>query len=609
MIEVPKEISRGTRVVGIKLVLRIGAAVTRHPLLVLERNEGGSAPAETNSSQQIAVGGVVRALRFRTVLHRISREPLLLTILLPVFSVALYAQAPAGKPPDPLNRESPQSCVFSFLEACHSRDYARAWKYLDLRKLSADARFKNGPQLALQLGQILDRDARFDIASLSREPGGDSSDGLASDRERVDSFIVSGKALELQLERVPLRSGVSIWLFSSDSVERIPQLAQLLTDSPIEKRLPEPLVSWKLIDTSLWRWIALFLLIGATAALSRLLAQVVLVLASAPLQRFGPHINRQILQVFAGPLRLLFAVAIFRAGMEWIGPSALLRLWLERSLALLFFLGLGWLSTAVVDHAIGRLRSVLAARHNTFTYSVLPLFSRILKITIMLLMIAAVLSDWGYNTTAILAGLGVGGVAIALAAQKTIENLFGGVAVISDRPVAVGDFCRFGDRVGTVEDIGLRSTRIRSLERTLVTVPNAQFSSMTLENFSQRDKVLFHFTLNLRRDTSPSQVRVLLDSITKTLKEHSKVESGHLPVRFVGVGSYSLDLEVFAYILTRDFDEFLQVQQELLLWILDAVEAAGTALALPTQANISYAFGSVPNENGARTPTAGPPST
>ena len=202
----------------------------------------------------------------------------------------------------------------------------------------------------------------------------------------------------------------------------------------------------------------------------------------------------------------------------------------------------------------------------------------------MLLTIAAILSAWGYNTTTILAGLGVGGLAIALAAQKTVENLFGGVAVITDRPVAVGDFCRFGSQVGTVEDVGLRSTRIRTLDRTIVTIPNAEFSSMTLENFSKRDKIWFHMTLNLRRDTMPSQVRSLLQSTTQALKEHPMVQTGPLPIRFIGVGTYSLDLEVFAYILTPDFDEFLQIRQELLLWIVDAVQAAGTALAVPTQA-------------------------
>jgi MscS family membrane protein len=179
-------------------------------------------------------------------------------------------------------------------------------------------------------------------------------------------------------------------------------------------------------------------------------------------------------------------------------------------------------------------------------------------------------------------------VAVALAAQKTIENLFGGVAVVGDRPVTVGDFCKFGDRVGTVEDIGLRSTRIRTLDRTVVSIPNSEFSSMVLENFSQRDKVWFHPLLNLRRDTQPGQVRSILESIRRILSEHPKVEVGPMPVRFVGAGAYSLDIEVFAYIRTADYDEFLQLQQDLLLRIMDAISAAGSALAITTQASISY---------------------
>jgi MscS family membrane protein len=200
--------------------------------------------------------------------------------------------------------------------------------------------------------------------------------------------------------------------------------------------------------------------------------------------------------------------------------------------------------------------------------------------------ILSVLSAWGYNTSTILAGVGVGGLAIALAAQKTIENLFGGISVIGDRPVLVGDFCRFGDRVGTVSHIGLRSTRIRTPDRTIISIPNGQFSAMELENFSARDKIWFHPTLSLRRDTSAEQLQKVLSSVEGILKGHPKVETGALPVRFVGVGTYSLNVEVFAYVKTSDYDEFLAVQQELLIKLLQAVERAGTALAVPVQENV-----------------------
>src|SRR5581483_3445387 len=159
------------------------------------------------------------------------------------------------------------------------------------------------------------------------------------------------------------------------------------------------------------------------------------------------------------------------------------------------------------------------------SYSVFPLFVRFAKICLFCIAVLVTLEQWGYNTNTILAGLGVGGLAVALAAQKTLENLFGGISVISDRPVLVGDFCQFGGQAGTVEDIGLRSTRIRTLDRTVVTIPNAQFSTMTLENFSKRDRVWFHPTLHLRRNTKPEQIREMMDAVTKILQEHAMVDA------------------------------------------------------------------------------------
>ncbi|HLK20724.1 MAG TPA: mechanosensitive ion channel family protein [Bryobacteraceae bacterium] len=503
-------------------------------------------------------------------------------------SVLLVAAPEPPQPKDPRNRETPQSAVLGFLDANRAHDYARAAKFLDLRQLPATQR-KAGPELARKLGLILNRDAEFDVAELSRDPDGGHTDGLPADRERVDTFQLNGQTVDIELQRVTLRNKLSIWLFSSDSVQRIPKLAQLTSDSPIEKYLPVPLVAWSFLDTALWRWIALGLLAIVSIAIAKIVCPLAFRLILPLLKRIWSKSDWTELNGFIAPLEVLLASAVLRIGMEWIDPSALVRPYLERTLSFLFFLGFAWLFMRTVDVIIRRLNVFLRARHQSFSYSVLPLASRVLKITILLLMIAALLSSWGYNTTTLVAGLGVGGIAIALAAQKTIENFFGGVSVVSDRPVAVGEFCKFGDRMGTVEDIGLRSTRIRTLDRTLVTVPNGQFSSMTLENFDRRDKMLFHFMLNVRRDTKPDQVRELLTSISKMLAEHPKLEKSNLPIHFNGVGTYSLDLEIFAYVLTKDGDEFNRIQQDLYLRILDAVEAAGTALALPTQANISYA--------------------
>lgn len=492
----------------------------------------------------------------------------------------------ARVPLDPLGRDNPQSAVISFLQACRTQGYRQAAAYLDLRGLPAAQRAIEGPTLARQLEQLLDRSAEFDAGSLSRNPEGDTGTG---GREPVAAVLDNGHAYQLDLERVELRPNHPVWQFSSSSVNLIPQLYKLVGESAFERRLPDPLVSWTLLDTSLWRWLALVLLGALLTALSSLLSRGLLLLAHPLLHRASAYLHTELLEALAGPLRLLVAVAGFRVGMEFIDPSALLRLYLDRALAFLFSIGVAWAAMRLIDVATDRTRFVLADGHGSLSSSILPLVNKLIKIIIFVLTVTMILSNYGYNTTTVLAGVGVGGLAVALAAQKTLENLFGGVAVISDRPVLVGDICRFGDRTGTVEEIGLRSTRIRTLDRTLVTVPNGQFSSMTLENLSRREEMWFHPRLSLTRETSPAQIQQLLDSISGLLALNPKVASANRSVWFAAVGAYSLDLDVSAYILTADDDEFSRVQQELLLRILEAVAAVGTRLALPTQANINYA--------------------
>jgi MscS family membrane protein len=149
--------------------------------------------------------------------------------------------------------------------------------------------------------------------------------------------------------------------------------------------------------------------------------------------------------------------------------------------------------------------------------------------------------------------------------------------------VLVGDFCQFGGQVGTVEDIGLRSTRIRTLDRTLVTIPNSTFSTMTLENYSRRDRMWFHPTIHLRRGTAPNEIRAAMDAITQVLNEHPMVDPTAVPVRFTKMTTESFDLEIFSYVLTPDFNEFLKVQSELLLKVLDHLSALRVVLAVPIQ--------------------------
>jgi len=484
------------------------------------------------------------------------------------------APKPAASNNDPRGRDTPQSSIYHFLEACHARDYTRAAYYLDRRSMSQADRQK-APELARQLEDLLD-DTPFDIATLSNDPEGNRSDGLPANIDRLATFHVHGKTLDMQLERVERNGQTRVWLVSSDSVKMIPDAHQIIVETPFEKLLPAPLVTLQIFDTPVWRWIALVLIAVVVWALATLIARIL----ERIVHRFIPNAD------LLGPIRLCLATAAFRAAMELAPPATISRLYLGRALGLLFSLGLAWVGAALIEIGADRWHTRLDPRVQAVSYSVLPLGTQVLKLLLFLIAVLSVLSAWGYNTSTILAGLGVGGLAVALAAQKTIENLFGGVSVIGDRPVLVGDDCRFGDRTGTVMHIGLRSTRIRTPDRTIVSVPNSQFSTMSLENLSGRDKIWFHPTLNLRRNTTSEQMAKVLTSIHDILKNAPKMEIGATPVRFVGIGQYSLDVEIAAYVKTSSWDEFVVIQQQILLAILKAVEAAGTALAVPLQESV-----------------------
>jgi MscS family membrane protein len=214
---------------------------------------------------------------------------------------------------------------------------------------------------------------------------------------------------------------------------------------------------------------------------------------------------------------------------------------------------------------------------------VLRLLTRLAKAGIAIVGVLILLYMAGMNLTAVLAGLGVGGLAVAFAAQKTLENLLGGIMVISDRPIRVGDICRAGDYTGTVEDIGLRSTRIRTLDRTVVSVPNGQVAALSLENFSLRDKFWFRHNLRLRGETAADQLRYVLAEVRRLLYEHPKVETHSSRARLIGFKEGTLEIEVFAYILTASYDIFLAIQEDLLLRLMDIIEGSGTGVANSVQ--------------------------
>ena len=254
-----------------------------------------------------------------------------------------------------------------------------------------------------------------------------------------------------------------------------------------------------------------------------------------------------------------------------------------RVLRALSVVALFWAVLRAVGVAQDHLTRRTWASDHTAARTIVPLVGRSVRVAVGLAALLAVVSEFGYPVTTALAGLGIGGVVVALAAQKTVENLFGSVSLAADRVFRVGEWVRVDDVQGTVERIGLRSTHLRTLDRTLVKIPNGKLADARVESFGERDRIRFFLALELDRATTAAQIRAVLRDVEALVRGHPRVWPEGTAVRLVAFGPQSLDVTVNAWLATTDSGEFEGMRQELLLGILDAVERAGTRLALPTQ--------------------------
>lgn len=486
------------------------------------------------------------------------------------------ATAPAQeKPPaDPFDRETPSGSVRGFLIATDREDYARATQYLDIIAPAARAQ-----ELAQQLGTVLDAGITVGLDHLSKSPHGELNDDMPN-RDRLGVVETAVGKLEIFLDRVQRSGQPPIWLFSAETLRRVPKTYEELGEPWFIKFIPNTLREKRLLSIPLWRWFAMVVGLGlamlfaswATRALIRLILPVLRHATGEP--------DSKLLSSLRGPIRILFLAATVRL-FAGFAISLLSRQLLSRLGSILATIGFAWLALGLIEVV-----SDVAARRvfgQPGKLSVLALVRRLAKIVVVFIVVILLLHGAGVNVTAMLAGLGVGGIALALAAQKTLENLFGGISIIMREAIRVGDSCIIAGQIGDIEDIGLSSTRMRTLDRTVLSVPNAQIAQMNLENLSMRDKYWFHHILSLRRDTSPDQMRHVLSGVVEALRKHPKIEAKDARIQFIGFGSSSLDSEIFAYIRATDYVDFLRVQQELLLGVMDVVTAHGAALALPSQ--------------------------
>ena len=494
----------------------------------------------------------------------------------------LPPQTPAetDKPPDPLDRQTPRGTVRGFLSAARKGETEVARQYLDTRVDDAA-----GKELAQQLFVVLDAELPARLMQISDEPLGSRANPLAPNLELVGTVDSPSGPVEVMVERVERRGSDPIWLFSSATLQAVPALHEDVTRSQAEaaQRLPEFVVRRGIGGVRRVEWLVVLggipLFFFAAALLNRLLVAIV-----RPLwRRFSADPDRLVTSVLPMPARLL----MFAVLCQWVLPDLPLSLRVRQictGLAgALTIVAVVWL-LIIVNAEIERILKRRMTRSDpTASASLLRVVRRVCDAICVFGGLAVMLRHVGIDPTPTLAGVGVGGIAVALAAQKTLENVVAGASLIFDQAVKVGDFLKIGDVMGTVDHIGLRSTRLRTVDRTVVSIPNGTIAGATLETLSARDKFWFHPEVRLRYDTTPAQLRGVLEGCRRLLASHQSVRLENQRVRFHRVAQYSLDIEIFAYVHARDWDEFLQVQEQLLFGLTEVVERAGTALALPAQ--------------------------
>ena len=485
-------------------------------------------------------------------------------------------------PPDPLGRETPRGCVLGFIKAAQEEKYSLATEYFEPFKSRKHPSESEEEELAAQLLAIFNQKFGGPLEMVSRDPQGRLDDGLPPDQERVSNGLGTD-SFPIILVRMEDEQGRKLWYFSRSTLQNVPSFYDSLTFPDMEKHIPDYFVQHRLLSMPYWQWLAIVLFLPVAFVVARVITLVLgLLLRYSRKARHLPVLPMDPIKRI-GPMTLLIALFLHYGLVAYIGTSLLYRIYYRRVLWICVATAFYWLLTRTTRAAAARLGASLTSRGLYAERSIVSLLRRFVEVTIFVFVLLLVLHGLGFDVSAALAGVGIGTLALGLGAQKTFENMFGGVSILFDKVIQVGDVVKVNAQTGVVEDIGLRSTRLRTPERTVLSVPNGTMATAVLENLRFRDKFLCQQTIRLRYELAPDHVRYVLERIRQILREHPKVEDSTARVRFIRFSDNSLDVEIFCYILEGEYNTYLATQEALLLSIMDELEQAGAVLALPSQ--------------------------
>ena len=491
------------------------------------------------------------------------------------------SEAQKEKQADSKGRDTPQGTVLGFLQAAQSGKYKEASQYL---QLSNHDRATEGEEKARQLHELMDKAFVGRVGAISHDQEGSDQPGIPRNHEQIGVFRINGNETDVDLVRVSQPTGGAVWLFSNKTLNDLQNLSNQIEDDAIESELPRVLVTAKIFNTPLWRLIIFLLLIPISWGL----AWGIVRLARTGLRIWSRWRHQPVVGSYSatGPATLILTVIIHRAGIYLLGIPLLILVYYQRLCGVLLIAGFGWLIFPVITRWGDRARLNAVRKSEGSAGAIILLGQRVLKTIVVLVCLLAILSIIVIDMTAAVAALGIGSIAVAFAAQKTLENLLGGVSIVADQVISVGEFCRINEHEGTVVDISLRSTRLRTLQGTILSVPNGQLANMDLENISRRNMSLFQTTIEIRHDTPADKLRALLADTRGLLRNHPKINPEFVRVHFARFGKTGIEVAIDCRIDTKVLNEFLSIRESLLLEITDLLSRIGVQLAVPP--NVLY---------------------
>ena len=476
----------------------------------------------------------------------------------------------------PGRAQTPQQALVALYSAFRMGDPESAALYLDLRYVPESLEEVPPVNIARGLLFIFSQQNVLDLTRISSEPEGSLEDGLPEDLEQFGTVSLSDEVIPVYLQRIEEADGTLVWRVSNATVVRTPDMWDELGYSDLNVWLSQVLPEFYVLGMGNFQ-VSILL---TTAIGGWFITGWISVLIAGLGGRFSSPWQHALSRFLRVPLRLILYVALIRIVIANLGLSVIAKAYLQSSpleylVAVILAFGL---LNLYRDYKIRQLELQGDVEYVALIKPVVVIV-RIIVATTAALMWA---DQAGFNVSTLIAGLGVGSLAVALAAQKTLENVIGAITLYTARPIRPGDWCRFGDIQGTVEEIGLRSVTLRTLNRTLVTVPNSMFSSADIENFSVRDRIRFFKLLELQMPT-PDQLRAILGEFRTLFASHPMVRQDTVSIRLADIEAATAVIRLDGGIMTRDYQEYLAVAEDLNLRIIEIVHQNGAIFSGPGQ--------------------------